>query len=310
MPPMPSVPSASPVPSIPSASSTSFASSASPYLPTGVPAWPTAVAPAQMPYPAVAANANVVSAPHMFVQNGARAERRPRAGLSARNLLIGLAVLILVPLIGAGITYGTAYLNGGISAHAPEKSANVSQIPTAQPTTSSGTPSTGTTGTLPTPTSFVAMSSASQKLIGFLIKYPNGWQEQPASTQSDGSVSVAFAPQQQLGIEMFITRYPAAAGKTSDVNQGQLQSLSSVSGISNLQIVQPQTPQQSIGGEKWDELDATFSNSNGNTFHVVSVTVKHGSYLFNILYASPSTYYDEAIQKYIQPMLDSFKFLS
>lgn len=238
--------------------------------------------------------------------------RADRPALSLRGILIGLAFLILVPLIGAAITYGSLYLNGQVQAHAPQKAVSLSKVPTAQPSAGAGSAVTPTpaTGNLPTPAKFVTMSSSSQKMLGVVITYPDGWQEQPSAPQSDGSVVVDFHPTQQLGIVMFIGRFPATSGTTSDVNQAQIQGLSNLNGVSNLQAVQPASPQRTIGGQQWDEQDATFSNSNATTFQVASLTVKHAAYFYNIFYWSPNTYFGEAVQKYLQPMLNSFKFLA
>lgn len=307
MPPLQSMPA---VPSAPF-----LLQNTSPYLPTGAPAWPTTTAiPGSEPTPGY-----TYASPYgAYLPDGSKVDRpRPvRASIPARTIFVGLAFLVLVPLLGAAFTYGSLYLNGQVQAHALQKSVAISQIPTAQaqPTTSAvGTPTpvpTGTTATLPTPSKFDTMSSSSQKLLGILITYPDGWLEEPNAPQSDGSVVVDFRPQQQLGIVMFIGRLSAASGTASDVNTAQIQGLTNLSGVSNVQPVQATTPQRTIGGAQWDEQDATFSDNNATTFSVVSITVKHSSYFYNIFYWSPNQYYGEAVQKYMQPMISSFKFLS
>ena len=284
--------------------------SASPYLPSGAPGWPTTttpVIPANTSIASPATPGTLSSVPYM----PGRTKGERRASLSARSILIGLAFIILVPLIGAGITYGSLYLNGAVQAHMPRQSMAISQAPTAQPTTGAGATSTpgSTTATLPTPSKFDTMSSSSQKLLGALITYPDGWLEEPQAPQSDGSVVVDFRPQQQLGIVMFLGRLSAASGTASDVNSGQIQGLTSLNGVTNVQLVQPANSQPTIGGAQWSEQDATFSDNNATTFSVVSITVKHGTYFYNIFYWSPNQYYSEAVQKYMQPMIKSFKFL-
>ncbi|HCI78341.1 MAG TPA: hypothetical protein DHW02_01470 [Ktedonobacter sp.] len=288
--------------------------SASPYLPSGAPAWPTATTPMIPVNPSIASPATsgtLASAP--YIPGGAKGEQRTRASLSARGILIALAFIILVPLAGAGITYGSLYLNGQVQAHLPQQSNAISQVPTAQPTANAGTTptpaGTATTSTLPTPSKFDTMSSSSQKLLGALITYPDGWLEEPQAPQSDGSVVVDFRPQQQLGIVMFLGRLPASSGTASDVNTGQIQSLSNLNGVTNVQMMQPSNAQPTIGGTQWSEEAATFSDNNTTTFSVVSITVKHGTYFYNIFYWSPNQYYSDAVQKYMQPMIKSFKFL-
>ena len=283
--------------------------SASPYLPSGAPAWPTATTPTIPVNTSPATSGTLSSVPYAPAK--AKGERRTRASFSVRSILIGLAFIIIVPLAGAGITYGSLYLNGAVQAHMPRQSLAISQVPTAQPTTGAGATSTpgSTTATLPTPSKFDTMSSSSQKLLGALITYPDGWLEEPQAPQSDGSVVVDFRPQQQLGIVMFLGRLSAASGTASDVNSGQIQGLTSLNGVTNVQLVQPTNARPTIGGAQWSEQDATFSDNNTTTFSVVSITVKHGSYFYNIFYWSPHQYYSDAVQKYMQPMIKSFKFL-
>ena len=301
------------VPSVSTGPAAPMMQSASPYLPAGIPAWPTTtVTPMNAPFPAP----GTLSTSATYAPGATKAKRSARASLSARSILIGLAFIILVPLIGAGITYGSLYLNGQVQAHSPQQSVAISKVPTAQaqPTTGAGvtpTPAgTSTTATLPTPSKFDTMSNSSQKLLGVLITYPDGWLEEPQGPQSDGSVVVDFRPQQQLGIVMFVGRFSASTGTASDLNSAQIQSLSTISGVTNVQLVQPANTQPAIGGTQWSEQDATFSDNNATTFSVVSITVKHGTYLYNIFYWSPNQYYSEAVQKYMQPMVKSFKFLA
>ena len=304
---MATVPATPVVPPVPVAAP--IMQSASPYLPAGIPAWPTTAAiPMNAPLP----SPGTLSASMPYVPGATKAKRPARASLSARSILVGLAFIILVPLIGAGITYGSLYLNGQVQAHSPQQSVAISQIPTAQPTTGAGVTPTpaGTTATLPTPSKFDTMSSSSQKLLGVLITYPDGWLEEPQGPQSDGSVVVDFRPQQQLGIVMFVGRFSASTGTASDLNSSQIQSLSTINGVTNVQLVKPSNSQPAIGGTQWSEQDATFSDNNTTTFSVVSITVKRGTYLYNIFYWSPDQYYSEAVQKYMQPMVKSFKFLA
>ncbi len=298
--------SAAPLPSMsPMSTTPPVASYSSPYLPAGTPPWPTTV-PQHFPR-------RTETAPLAPTRDPVERPRR-----SARNILITAALLVLTVLFGVGLTYGILYFNGQTRASAPQALPALARAtPTAQATTAaSSTPTAGSTATgnaLPRPTTFLAMSSNAQKTLGATVKYPQGWIEDPAnSSTSDGSSSVAFHPQQQLGIVMFIARLPASGssgiGSTSDVNQGRISALSSINGVSNVKPVQPTNPQRTIGGSQWDEQDATFTNSNSSLFKVVSATVKHGQYYYNILYWSPDIYYSEADQKYIQPMLNSFKF--
>ena len=62
--------------------------------------------------------------------------------------------------------------------------------------------------------------------------------------------------------------------------------------------------------DQWQEQDAVFSNTNGVPFHLTTVAVQHNHLYYDIVFYSPTVYYDEAMQKYFQPMFDSFQFQS
>ena len=60
----------------------------------------------------------------------------------------------------------------------------------------------------------------------------------------------------------------------------------------------------------WDEQDSTFSTTQGLLYHLVSIAVQHNQLYYDILYYAPTVVYNEAVQKYFQPMLDSVQFQS
>ena len=43
--------------------------------------------------------------------------------------------------------------------------------------------------------------------------------------------------------------------------------------------------------------------------HFATISVQHNKLYYTILLLIPDVYYDEAMQKYIQPMLDSLQFV-
>jgi len=58
------------------------------------------------------------------------------------------------------------------------------------------------------------------------------------------------------------------------------------------------------------ELDATFTNSSSVKIDLATISVEHNKAYYNIAILSPDLYYSEAMQKYIQHMFTTFKFLS
>ena len=302
MPPdQPSVPSMSAAPRIAS-------SYTSPYLPAGTPPWPTTVL--QRPSPVTAASADTMA--------GKISDRKPR---TARGVFTTLGLIVLTLLVGAGLTYGVLYFNGQVGANTASTSRLVT-LPnaTVQPTNSTNisTPSTTTTSTLPTPTSFSVMSADHQKALGVLVKYPSDWVEDPpTSPSSDGTTVAAFHPQQQqLNIVVYLGKFSVAGSHvttTTALNQaliGTIYGNGGNSGNTNLQAVQSTSPQRTIAGVQWDEQEATFSDTNNSLIHVTSITVKRGSFFYGFIIQTPDVYYNDVSQKYVPPMLDSFKFLS
>lgn len=301
----PSTPQDQPiVPSIPTTPYTA-SSYTSPYLPAGAPPWPTTVL--QRP---PQANRSAFDS-----TAGKIAERKSR---SARGALVALGVIALTLLVGVGLTYGVLLLNGQIAANTASTGRTVT-IPkaTAQATTGTNSSTPGTTSTLPAPTSFSTMRSDQQKSIGVLVKYPSDWVEEPsAAATASGTVVAVFRPQQALGIVVYVGKFSVTASgvtTTSALNQGLISTIyggNGSSGNTNLQAVQSTTPQRTIAGQQWDEQDATFSDSNSVLMHVASITVKRGSFFYSFIYQAPDVYYNDVSQKYVPPMLNSFKFLS
>ncbi len=304
----PPLPPNQPMPAVPpmSASPQMASPYASLYLPAGAPPWPTTV----LKRPPL-----LTAAPLTSTTTSAMPKRKPR---SARSILTAIALLALIPLIGIGVTYGILYFNGQVRANTPQALPPLAKA-TVQPTSgaASSTPTTSATGsTLPTPTSFSTMSSDHQKTLGVLIKYPRDWVEDPAtSPTSDGTVVARFHPQQQLGIIFFVGKFPIASGVASSaaLNQGLIQTIyqnGGNSGNTNLQSVQPAIPHPTIGGVPWDEQDATYSDPNGLLIHINSIAIKHGVSIYGFLILTPDLYYNDVTQKYVPPMLSSFKFIA
>jgi hypothetical protein len=279
------------------------------YLPAGTPAWPATVP--TMP----------TSVTGAAIQNGKDLEGRSiattkplpaRPKRSPRTVLIITALFILVPLLGIGVTLGSLWINGEIPAQKVNASLTIpAQTPTQQ-TGTSGTPTPTTavqTNQLPTPSSFQTIAS---KEVGVTLKYPVEWPKAAPQSTSDNSVTLSFHPQQASGIVLFVERFSTTTSarltSTNDLNQNELSAFQGQQGVSNFHSISPANPQLTVAGTLWDEQDATFTVTSGLTYHLVTISVQHNHLYYNILYYAPAVVYNEAMQKYFQPMLDSIKF--
>jgi hypothetical protein len=57
-------------------------------------------------------------------------------------------------------------------------------------------------------------------------------------------------------------------------------------------------------------MDVILSDGQGNESYFASISVLHNNSYYNLAFVLPTTAHDEAMQKYIQPMLDPVQFLS
>jgi hypothetical protein len=276
------------------------------YLPMGAPPWPTTI-PQHM--------ARAQEAASLAGSEKKKGGDRPKR--SAASILAIAAVIVLVPLLGAAATLGILYLNGGLSAGATRVPASVSSASTpstaSTPNTSvAATPTTSTRGgQLPTPTSFKKTSDTN---LNISLQYPSDWVVDGPQKSSDGTTLVAIHSSQQVQITFFLIRFPSAATSSfSDAhaaNQANIQGLTSQLNAQDVQTVTPTNAQPVIGGTKWVEDDATFVDGNGDKIHIVTISVKRKSIYYSIVYLVPDAYFTQAMQKYIQPMLNSLQFLS
>lgn len=278
------------------------------YVPAGSPPWPTTV-PQNFSY--VMGAGSQATQPMQQTANIPAAKSASASRKSTLGIPSIMALFFISILIGGGATLGILFANGRF----PSNTNNQPSRPvTLQQTPGSGfapTPSLGTPGSqLPTPTSFQAINSTD---LGVSLKYPNGWIAGSPQKTTSGNTSIEIHPQ-QLPIDFIVGRISATnsaqIGSTSDINQATLTQFQGTQGITNFQIVQPSSPKRTIGGTQWDEQDATFDSQNGVTLHLTTVTVQYKKLYYTMFFYVPDANYSEAIQKYFQPMFDSFKFLS
>ena len=280
------------------------------YLPPGTPAWPTTIP--QKPLAIAGTTAHTVQQK----EKESISSTKPlpaRSKRSARTVLIITALFILVPLVGIGTTLGMLWFNSEIPVRTVKASLSV-PTPSTQQTPGASNASTPTaqaqTNQLPTPSSF---QTATITEVGVTLKYPKEWiKDVPQSTTT--SVVLAFHPQQKNGIDLFLERFTSASSakltSANDVNQNNLTSFQNAQGISNFHAITPSSSQVTVGGAQWDEQDATFSTTQGLVFRLTSIAVQHNQLYYDILFYAPGVVYNEAVQKYFQPMLNSLQFQS
>ena len=276
------------------------------YLPAGAPAWPTNVS--QMPF--YKAGSSAQAAQEEANLSAAKIVPRPRRGV--RGILAVIALLILVPLVGVGATLGILWANGQFPATITQASVHVS-IPKQQTPAAASSP-TATSGQLPTPTSFQTISSTSSSALGIAMKYPGNWVETPTTQPTQyGLIAADFHPQQQLGIDVTVKRIPSKSltGATiQEVNQANIDSFGTDKSVTNLHTIASPNAQLTVGGVQWTEQDAAFTDTNQLPYHFTVLSVLHNQYYYSVTFYAPNDNYNEAMQKYFQPMLNSLQFQS
>jgi zinc-ribbon domain len=281
------------------------------YLPAGVPAWPTTAPESHYYGPDAPTDAFAFQEGKTALAPGAGAKGQAKSGRSARGIALLVTLLVLAPVIGVLATLGVLYANGSFAA-APTTRVHVAAIatPGASATSTPAAASSATTNQLPTPTSF---QTASVSQVGITLKYPSDWVAGSPQSSSSG-VSVSFQPQQQLPIGLSVSKFSSSTTpqlpNTSVLNQSILQGFGSSASLTSMQTLTNTPRQSSIGGVSWDQQDATFATSSGQSVHAVSISVKHKNIYFNIFYFALAPEYGEAVQKYYSQMLASFQFLA
>ncbi len=213
-------------------------------------------------------------------------------------------------LVGGGLTFGILTLQSHANTQGPLPPITLKQ-PTPTATTPGSTATPTTTGTqLPTPTSFQTLNNTN---VGVSTKYPAGWTVDAAQSTTTSTI-FGVHPVEHNGIFISFERYSntgsASFHTTGDVNQLNLSQFQGASGISNFQVIKSATSKQMVGGTPWDQQDASFSNSSNVVFHLTTIAVQYKHLYYDIVYFAPDSVYNEAVQKYFQPILTSFTFLA
>ena len=274
------------------------------YLPAGTPPWPTS-APKDFSY---MQESNVQPAPSTYIEGTVSHIKTAAPKKSSLNFPVIIGLFLLSILIGGGLTLGILAANGTQLFGTPPPQAAV-RLPTPSASSTPGATPTAQGNQLPTPTSFQSITLTD---LGISLKYPSDWQKSGPTTTQTNDLEVRLVPSQSLGMEFRITRFSASdstgLANPSAANQASLQAFSQFQGVTNL--TPTTTAQPTIGGVQWNEQDATFTGPNNVQYDFVTVAVQHNKTYYEIFFYSPNTYFKEAVQKYFQPMFNSFKFLS
>ena len=275
------------------------------YLPSGSPPWPATAAQGFSSMASSSATAQI--ARPMQESAGIPAARNVSTSRKSRlgiPLIIGLFLVSI--LVGGGATLGILYSSGRFSSDSNSQTSRPVIIPS--PGSAGATPSAqGTQLPNPGPAQTLNLST-----LGVSVKFPSDWQKVGPSASSTNDLEVALRPQQQLGIDLHIRRDSATTSASYSTviqaNRANLTAFGQFQGVNNLRSTA--AGQRSVGGVQWGEQDATFTDSNNLPYNFVSISAKHNNLYYTIYFYMPNQYFTEAMQKYIQPILNSFKFLS
>jgi hypothetical protein len=275
------------------------------YLPAGAPPWPASV-PGRYSYGAGSPAPVQPITPHLPEKSGRSV---------ARTVMTFALILLITLLVGVGGTLGVLASQGHFSPQAPAAAKKVVVPQTQNTPATSATPAPTTsaqTNQLPDPTSF---KLTSVKDVNAALEYPSNWVQDALQKTTDGNSLGIHSPQaQQLGISFFLMRFSTSTSDTitspDQINQSNIQQFSTLTGVSNMQTLPSNGSAPTIGGTSWMELDASFTNANSVKLDLTSISVEHNKLYYNIVVVAPDAYYTEAMQKYIQHMFTTFKFLS
>jgi hypothetical protein len=220
-----------------------------------------------------------------------------------------VGVLLLSALVGGGASLGILWANGELFPNNAAQTAVRVTVPTPSASPAASATPTQQGNQLPTPTSFQTLKITG---LGISVKSPSDWQQIGPQATSANDMEVALVPPQQIGIAMFIKRLSASNSanlkNSAAANQQNITEFSNVSGVNNLRPTA--TSQPTIAGVPWSEQDAAFTSNQGDSYHYSTIAVQHNKLYYTISFYTPDVYHDEAVQKYIQPILNSFQFLS
>jgi hypothetical protein len=273
------------------------------YRPPGTPPWPTSVPQSTSQ---LVMMTPVPSGQTVQAQRPRARKRRPTTG----SILSSVAVLVLAPIIGAAIVFGMLYSQGYFAAQTHTSTNASSKQPASTPATNSSSSNTNSpSGSLPAPTAF---KTAKDTTVNVTLRYPSDWSiNQPNKTQNS---SALLLEQSKIGIDLivrhFTSSFSSSIPSAQQLNQAYIQSLSQYAGIQNIQVVKSDNAAPNIGGDQWQQSEATFTDGQGTKQHFITIAVQHSKSYYGINIFVPDSLYKDASSKYFTPIFQSLKFLS
>ncbi|MBX5449100.1 hypothetical protein [Thermogemmatispora sp.] len=276
------------------------------YLPSDIPAWPRDAR--EIISPLLSASNPTAQAATAALPGQARSKQ-----LLIRWLTV-ISVLLLSLLLGVGLTLGLLWAHGYFAPRAPVRSVHLpSQTPSATAVT--GSPSSST-NILPTPSSFKPLSTANSQSLGLTMNLPQDWVESQLNTSTSGVKTLILTPPQSLSIplSLLIAQFPSDASQVfssgHDLDQFLIQDFAQSNSLSSPQALANTPKVRTLGGQTWSEDDVSFLLNNNQSLHLVTLSVLYKQHYYSLEFYASGDVFDEAMQKYYNPMLDSLHFLS
>ena len=297
------------------------------YLPAGTPPWPTTIPGYRHEHETFATN-QPAPVPTLL------SSKRERKNTGFLNTL---SILILMPVIGSLITLGLLYANGQFmhgsssnsastqgtynnsarSAHHTDSSAPQPATPQTTSTplaTSEATQTatqTGPASTLPTTRSFRTYSN---KDINMSLRYPSDWSLGQTSHANNVVTTLPLQPPQNYGMQIYIEHltnaFSAFFNDASELNRRNIQSLFQLQNVHDIQKLSSPDAKPTIADATWEQADTTLQVGTSPKLHFTTISVQHNGSYYSTYFLIPENIYQDAMQKYIQPLLASIKFLS
>jgi len=261
------------------------------YLPAGTPPWPIKVPEKRSQLVEAKANESFVE----DAQPNVKVRKRPR--VLARHVISVILALLIAPILGILATLGVLALQGQFTPHPHTSPAH---LPRPASTTSATT--------LPPPSIFKLTSDGTMNIS---VQCPNDWTVGPSDQSGDPAEFPITQPSRLIRI--YIARFsPTLSSQITGPDELNSELIGQMSQeFTGVKTVTSPNAQPTIGNDQWTEQDATYVDQNNTQGHFTTLTVFHNHQnYYNINFVVPQGLYQQAMQQYIQPILDSLKFLS
>jgi hypothetical protein len=282
--------------SIPRGQSTTFS-----YLPPGTPSWPVRV-PEKLPYLVESKAGKQFKA-----RAKANVKVKNRASSLTRRIISIVLILLITPLLGILTTIGIFAIQGRFPPNSHASPSSLSRLPG---TSGNANPFSSSASVLPPPTASKLTSDATMNIS---VQCPSDWTVGPAD--QSGNPDITEFPITQPGqlIRMYIARFSNNASSQisgpDDLNSALIGQMSQQ--FSGVTTVTSPNASPTIGSDQWMAQDATYMGRDLTKSHFATITVLHNHQnYYNINFVVPQSLYEQAMQDYIQPILNSFKFSS